>query len=340
MAKSLPRIILLFAGGSTLQIEGGGVMTVNSPKDIQAWMDQVPELALIAKVEPVFVMPDGKHIEIPDWNILAQKVMQYSEDYDGFVILQGVDTMLYASAFLSYVLKDLAKPVVITGSPLTPTLQAAKEAEKATINYRNLGVRANLINAIQVSTFKVPEVTIAFGNQVIRANRARKSPNISFNMFEADERDVMGRVDFGIKLKSESEKTVEPKKIHLTEVKPVNLKILTIHPTFEPEELNEAIKNLPEGILIQTFMQEGWPESLQYLLKVANDKEIPVIVLNPYFALDTKLPNVQMVSGISLEALYAKFLWALSKARNPQIVLQLISQNRAGEFGLEEKKGK
>ncbi len=315
-------------------------MTVNSAGDIRAWMDQVPELALIAQVEPVFIWPDGKHIEIPDWNVLAKYINQTYERFDGFVILQGVDTILYTSAFFSYTLQGLAKPIVLTGSPLTPALQASKAAEKATLNYRNLGVRANLINAIQVATFNVPEVIIAFGNQIMRANRASKSTTISFNMFNAEERDILGRVDFGIKLKSESEKKVEQKRIHVTEVKPANIKVITLHPGFEPAELAEAIQTLPDGILVQTFLQEGWPENLRQILKIANAKGVPVVVLNPYFALETEWANVKIVSGITLEALYAKFLWALAKAKNPQVVLQLISQNRAGEFGLTEKKAK
>lgn len=337
MAKQLPTITLLFAGGATLQTEGQAVLTVRTAEDIQPWMDHVPELSLIAKVEPVFVLPDGKEIEPEDWNKLITIIRDRYEKSDGFVILQGVDTMLYSGAFLSFALQGLGKPVVLTGSPLTPEHSTAADLKGFISHYRTLGVRANLINSVQVSTMAVAETCILFGNQLLRANRARKSPGTSFNVFEADDHDTLGRVDFGIKLKAEQQRSTTP--IHAVLLAEKNLAVVRLHPGYRPEEFMQVIQSKPDGILVHTYMQGGIPEKLYPILRLAEQQGIPVVLFNPYLKPTVPFSSIACVYGTAYEALYAKFLWALSKATNPGVIAKLLEQNVAKEFGTGKEAG-
>ncbi len=337
MAKQLPTITLLFAGGATLQTEGKTIVTVQSAADAQAWLEHFPELNLIAKVEPVFVLADGKDIEPEDWNSVTKIIKDRYASTDGFVILQGVDSMLYTGAFLSFALQGLGKPVVLTGSPLTPEHNQAADLQGFISHYRTLGVRANLINAVQVATKNLVEVSILFGNQLLRANRGRKSPGTSFNVFEADETDVLGRVDFGIKLKAEQQRTTDP--LHVVALQDKHVAIVRLHPGFRPDELSRVVQEKPDAIILHTYMQGGVPTKLAPLLRLAEQQGTAVVVFNPYLAASVTADTATVISGMSYEALYAKVLWALSKTTNPEIARKLLLQPTRNEFGTGKETG-
>lgn len=332
MPKTLPTITVLFAGGATLQTEGDTLVTVRKPEDVQTWIEHFPELNLIAKVEPIFVLPDGTDIEPEHWNAVTNIIKDRYAKSDGFVILQGVDSMLYTGAFLSFALQGLSKPVVLTGSPLTPEHPKPADLQGFISHYRTLGVRANLINAVQVATKNLTEVSILFGNQLIRATRARKSPGTSFNVFDADEADVLGRVDFGIKLKAEQLR--KDTALHVVALQDRRVAIVRLHPGFRADELASVVQSKPDALILHTYMQSGVPEKLSALLRLAEQQGTVVVVFNPFQASGTHAGSVATIGGISYEALYAKVLWALSKTTNPDVVRTLLQQPVAFEFGM------
>ncbi len=331
MPKTLPKIKLLFAGGATLYTEGEGVFTLRSASEVKQWMAKVPELSLIAEVEPIFLLPDGQTLEPEHWNELLEVIKQKYTNADGFVILQGVDTMLSTSAFLSFALHGLGKPVVLTGAPVAPS-NPQGDTKEFMSHFRTLGVRANLINAVQVSTLNLREVSIVFGNQVMRANRARSAPGATFNMFEADEVDVFGRVDFGIRLKAEQQRKKDP--LHLTKLKNVHVAVISLHPGYRPEELAALVQTKLDGIVIHAFGQQGVPERYWPAIRLATQKDIPVVITAQGTGSTSTQPGVVVIPNLTESTLHAKFLWALSKASNVRIVLDLMQKNVAGEFGL------
>ena len=331
MPKTLPTITLLFAGGATLQTEGEKVVTVRTPDDVRSWLDHFPELNLIAKVEPVFVLSDGTDIEPEHWNAVTRVIKDKYGASDGFVILQGVDSMLYTGAFLAFALQGLGKPVVLTGSPLSPEQPKPANLQGFISHFHTLGVRANLINAIQVATKNLTEVSILFGNQLLRATRARKSPGTSFNVFDADEADVLGRVDFGIKLKSEQKR--KDTSLHVVTLQEKHVAIVRLHPGFRTDELATVVQGKPDSIIVHTYMQSGVPEKLAPYLRLAEQQGIAVVIFNPYLAVGARAGSGAVISGMSYEALYAKVLWALSKASNPDVIVKVLQQPVAHEFG-------
>ena len=105
---------------------------------------------------------DSSNISINDWNRMAHTIENNYDNYDGFVILHGTDTMAYTASALSFMLEGLAKPVVLTGAQI-PIGQARTDA------------RDNLIGSIIIAgEGKVPEVCIYFGKKLLRGNRATK----------------------------------------------------------------------------------------------------------------------------------------------------------------------
>ena len=215
-------------------------------------------------------------------------------------------------------------------------MKSEKDVEGFMSHYRTLGVRANLINAIQVATMNVPEVTILFGNQLFRANRARKSLSTSFNFFDTDDADVLGTVDFGIKLKDPDKK--KPKgNLKLTTLTNPYLALVRIHPDYKQEEFADVLKEKPDGILIHTYLQSGIKENLKPYIQIAHQQGIPVVVFNPFIADITRVKGVYVASDISYEALYAKFIWALSLGKSADEILKFLDRNIANEFAKERR---
>src|SRR5471030_1715167 len=106
---------------------------------------------------------DSSDMTPEDWQHIADDIQAHYEDYDGFVILHGTDTMAYTASALSFMLENLSKPVILTGSQLP-------------IGIIRTDAKRNLITSIEIASSKeiVPEVCIYFNNQLFRGNRAEK----------------------------------------------------------------------------------------------------------------------------------------------------------------------
>nr|NIV15464.1 asparaginase [Fodinibius sp.] len=133
----------------------------------------VPELEKIASIDFNMIFNlDSSNIQPRHWQELAVLINQNIEAYDGFVIIHGTDSMAYTAAALSFMLNNLPKPVILTGSQ-RPLAEIRTDA------------RINLINAVELATRPIPEVGIFFGTELFRGNRAVKVSSTDFHAFES-----------------------------------------------------------------------------------------------------------------------------------------------------------
>ncbi len=148
--------------------------SVLAPEKIASHVLQyVPELPQIAEVEFQFIFNlDSAEIHIPHWIQLGRTIVANIEAFDGFVIIHGTDSMVYSAAALSYMLRHLPKPVVLTGSQ-RPLAMIRTDA------------RLNLINAVELATHPIPEVSICFDNKLLRGNRTIKYSSIDYDAFRS-----------------------------------------------------------------------------------------------------------------------------------------------------------
>ena len=115
---------------------------------------------------------DSSNIQAEEWQLIARSVYDALEDYDGIVVTHGTDTMAYTASVLSFMLQNLQKPVVLTGSQLpvgTPLSDA----------------RSNLATALAAVDSDVRGVSIAFNHKIIRGCRAVKVRTMGFDAFES-----------------------------------------------------------------------------------------------------------------------------------------------------------
>ncbi len=152
-------------------------------------MDKMPELrqlnidlSLISFARPI----DSSDVTDADWIVLSYIIQQNYDDFDGFVILHGTDTMAYTASALSFLLENLQKPVIFTGAQVP-------------IGKMRTDARENLITALEIATSTsrgiciVPEVCIYFGDLLLRGNRSKKVESSHFNAFKSTNYPVLAQ---------------------------------------------------------------------------------------------------------------------------------------------------
>ncbi|MFA6553829.1 MAG: asparaginase domain-containing protein [Patescibacteria group bacterium] len=329
MPATKPKIALLFCGGSGI-ITDRGVQAVRQAKDIKAWLDAVPELSLIADIEPVFVFGgDPSEIQPEMWVKLGREIFKRYQKFDGFVVTHGVDTMVYTAAMMSFMIQPHVKPIVFTGSPLVTTGSEKKPQDLSGLitDYKSLGVKANLINALQVATMDVGEVCIMFGNRLTRATHTIKSETPSFNFFDAEGDTLLGKVDFGIKL-LETVKHRTDQKARLLDAIDKNVQLVQLYPGATPENLKNMIDSGAHGIIVRSFNTNLFPDSFRPVLEQAFKKRIPIVAHNS-FALESKKKKREyiVVNDMTFETTFVKFMWSLGQTKDVGKIRILMWEN-------------
>lgn len=155
-----------------------------------AWSDtlveRVPQLGELAQIQtlPLF-FEDSSDLNHTHWVQLAECINSHYDEFDGFVVLHGTDTMAYTTSALSYAFQNLGKPVIFTGSQV-PLSSIRSDA------------RRNLINSIEMATSNLQEVAICFNDHVYRGNRATKLSIGDFDAFGSPNLDPLATIGLEI----------------------------------------------------------------------------------------------------------------------------------------------
>jgi len=171
MARMARRVRILHTGG-TLGMRPREPDRVLAPDEFGSTvLEHVPELAELCEIDArVLCNVDSSDMSPTLWRTLAREVAEALATCDGVVITHGTDAMAYTASALSFLLRDLPRPVVLTGS------------QRPLSDVRSDG-RANLVGAVDLALRDIPEVAIYFDGLLLRGNRARKSSTFAFGAF-------------------------------------------------------------------------------------------------------------------------------------------------------------
>jgi len=237
---------------------GGTIGMVHDPKtgslipiDFKHITDHVPELSKFGyNLQSVSFNPvkDSSNIDPEVWVKMAEIIEKNYDDYDGFVVLHGTDTMAYSASAMSFMFENLAKPVIFTGSQLP-------------IGLLRTDGRENLITAIEIAAAKengfaiVPEVCICFDKELTRGNRTTKFSAEHFDAFNSPNYPALAEV--GLHLKYNINNIMYPakgKKLMVHKSFDTNVAILKLFPGINRNLLKAVMgtKGL-KGLIIETF---------------------------------------------------------------------------------------
>lgn len=187
-----PRVLIIYTGGTIGMVETPDGL---QPFDFSHLMDNVPKIGkLNVDIESVqFPQPiDSSNMNPGYWNQIVKDIADRYDEFDGFVVLHGTDTMAYTASALSFMLRNLRKPVVITGSQLP--IGAVREDGTE-----------NLISAVEVAAAKdengdpmIQEVVISFQDYIVRGCRSTKFTSTGFNAFHSFNYPDLGDIDLHI----------------------------------------------------------------------------------------------------------------------------------------------
>ena len=191
---SKPSILIIYTGGTIGMIEDPQTKALR-PFDFSHLMENVPKVKMLDyHIDNTQFCPpiDSSDMSPVHWQQIARSIAANYDRYDGFVVLHGTDTMAYTASALSFMLRNLSKPVIITGSQL-PIGEVRTDGEE------------NLITALQIAASRerdgkptVQEVAILFENYLWRGNRSTKRSADHFNAFKSNNYPHLAKIGLGI----------------------------------------------------------------------------------------------------------------------------------------------
>lgn len=327
------KILLLFCGGTTLFPEKVAIQAVHKKEDIRPWMKNVAEMKMICDVDPYFIFGgEAADVGAREWIKIAQVIGENYKKYDGFVITHGLETMPYTAAALSFMLQNLGKPVILTGSPIPSQEEASAEILQSIFkNFRGLGVKANLINACQAAISDIAGLLVVFGSRIISGTRLEKYSDFSPNYAESSGQKIIGKIDFGLTLYDQSLKR-SLKKPKIFPSVDSRVSIFDFHPGMDFSLLKNTLASHPHGLIIKTQSSSFFPERIYKLLKSALAKNLPVIIYSTGGFRRVKAEEFINIDHMSLVATVVKLMWILGQTRNVSRVKKMMLEDYTGEL--------
>ncbi|MBR6001829.1 MAG: asparaginase [Bacteroidales bacterium] len=337
-------ILLIYTGG-TIGMKQDPQKGALVPFDFSQILDQVPELAKFAiRIDSVAFDPliDSSDIEPSMWIRLAELIRDRYDTYDGFVVLHGTDTMAYSASALSFMLKDLTKPVILTGSQLP-------------IGVPRTDGKENLISSVEIASATdsegraiVPEVCIFFGSLLLRGNRAVKESSEAFSAFISPNYPPLAEA--GINIRYNTSFIRRPadwdSSLKVSTALDTRVAVLKLHPGMTPEIVRHFLLGKEtRAVIIETYGSGNAPAKDWFLDIVRESSESGKILVNVTQCLKggvdmdiydngRKLKEAGVVSGLdgTTESTLAKLFVLMGITQDNTIVKNALSQNLRGEI--------
>lgn len=272
-------ILLIYTGG-TIGMKEDPVLQALTPFDFSQILDEVPELGKFAyRIDSYTFDPiiDSSDVEPSLWISLVRLIEERYDDYDGFVILHGTDTMAYSASTLSFMIEGLTKPVIFTGSQLP-------------IGTPRTDGKENLISAVEIAAAKdeeghplVPEVCICFDNVLIRGNRSRKFNSDNFRAFRSEDYPPLAEAGISIRYNTgliRKPCSWEARPLFHTKLD-TRVSILKIHPGITPGVVRDILLGKEtRAVILETYGAGNAPSKDWFISTVREASESGKIILN------------------------------------------------------------
>lgn len=277
---------------------------------------------------------DSSNITPEHWFQISQDIASRFDNYDGFVVLHGTDTMAYTASALSFMLEDLSKPVIVTGSQI-PWSQMRTDA------------RDNFITSLLLAgNYDIPEVGLYFHNRLYRGNRARKLDASGFHAFDSPNFPAIGEVGTKIKLKHHLLLREPAETLKIRRITTPQVIILSLFPGFPAELLDNVLSSSVKGLVLMTYGMGNAPCNDKAMLKsLDNASKRGVVIVNctqcskgsvdmSGYETGQALLNVGVISGFDMtpEATLTKLSYLLSSELSVEQIKQQMQTNLRGEL--------
>jgi L-asparaginase len=336
----MSQILIIYTGG-TIGMMTDPVTKVLKPINFEQIMDNVPELEKLnckIKVHSFDEIIDSSNMNPAIWSELAGLVQDNYDDVDGFVILHGSDTMAFTASALSFMLENLAKPIIFTGSqlPISAIRTDAKE---------NLMTAIEIANAKKNDRARVPEVCIYFDYKLFRGNRSFKYNSSKFEAFRSPNYPILA--ESGVHLRFSVNDIRQPNDAALTVHNDLvnDVAVLKLYPGIGPKVVEAVLGADVRGVVMETFGAGNTTTDQWFidLLKQAIDGgkvivdisqcKVGTVELGRYET-SKQLKDIGVANGYDMtyEAAVTKMMFLLGQSDDPKQVKELMEVDLRGEL--------
>ncbi len=340
--KRRPSILIIYTGGTIGMVQRPQTGTL-APVKFEQILQEVPELNKFnfnIKTEVLNPVIDSSNMNPARWVKIAKRIERRYNEFDGFVVLHGTDTMAYTASALSFMFDNLDKPIVFTGSQLP-------------IGMLRTDGKENLITSVEIAAAQqngksiVPEVCIYFDSKLYRGNRTVKRDSELFSAFRSVNYPALAVA--GVDIKYSSEFIFHPNSNGILKVNTQfndNVVILKMFPGMN-QNVFHSILSIPnlKGIILETFGSGNVP-TLRWLvnaIKRAIKKGIIILnitqceggrVIMGQYETSLELLNAGVVSGkdMTVEAAITKLMFLLGQGLKTAEVKKYLNINLRGEI--------
>ena len=343
-AQNKASVLLIYTGG-TIGMKEDSVDGTLKPFDFGGILKEVPELRKFAfRIDSRTFSPliDSSDVEPSIWQALAVLIKEEYDNYDGFVVLHGTDTMAYSASALSFMLDNLRKPVIFTGSQLP-------------VGGPRTDGKENLISAVEIASAKdrhgqarVPEVCIYFNSKLFRGNRCTKVNAVGFDAFSSPNYPPLAtagiHIDYDDRVIGRPEDG--PAGLEISTELDTRVSILKVHPGITEQVVRDILLGSgSRAVIIETYGSGNAISKPWFLDLVRQASGMGKILLNvtqclcgnvdmDLYATGRALKDSGVISGkdITTESALAKLFYLMGKHASNEEVKDLLGQAVKGEI--------
>ena len=337
-------ILLIYTGGTIGMKEDPAIQALR-PFNFSQILEEVPELGKFAyRIDSYTFDPiiDSSDVEPAMWLELVGLIEERYDEYDGFVILHGTDTMAYSASALSFMIEGLTKPVIFTGSQLP-------------IGAPRTDGKENLISSVEIAAAKdadghalVPEVCIYFDNVLMRGNRASKINSDNFRAFRSPNFPPLAEAGISIRYN-----TLNIRRPGSWGAKPIFHKnldtresIMKMHPGITPQIVRTILcGDDTRAVIIETYGAGNAPSKEWFLEIVREASSMDKILINvtqclagsvnmDIYATGKCLKDAGVTNGYdsTTESALGKLFYLLGQLTDPTAVKSYMESDLRGEI--------
>jgi len=342
MSKPRSSVLLIYTGGTIGMKEDPSDQTLK-PFDFGSLMEEVPELRKFAlKIDSYTFDPliDSSDIEPAMWIKLAELIRDNYDAYDGFVVLHGTDTMAYSASALSFMLKNLDKPVIFTGSQLP-------------IGRPRTDGKENLISSVEIAGSResdgsatVPEVCIFFNDLLLRGNRSTKVDASGFEAFRSPNFPPLAEAGIDIRYNKDAILRPADESFSINTQLDTAVSILKVHPGITERVVEDILLGSgTRAVIIETFGCGNAPSREWFLDIVRKSSAAGKILFNvtqclrgrvnmDLYATGRALKDAGVLSGgdITTESALGKLFCLMGKYDDNEQVKARLEEDLRGEI--------